>query len=259
MVHTTRNRADVTRGWRIVSTVQVFVTEACCVLCERSNSAASNPLTAPGCLIATVVQAELPVALPPLPHTTAILRPCPSAAVSSPPPHLHTGPGLKTHYIGLGMEYMRDGYTCTKGASHFLQAHSSFKMQDPPSPPCSPGSGDSLTVSLYNGLLINLVASVKDTFCIRPQRPGHAVFAWCGVFSDLSHKNSQSWPQCAYPLEPHTFTEGQRAHTKLILQCALLMLLFIFIGSPSGNNSVPLLTSSVNVTGKSYKFRVSSI
>lgn len=78
-----------------------------------------------------------------------------------------------------------------------------------------------------------------------------------GVFSDLSHKNRQSWPQCAYPLESHTFTEGQRAHTKLILQCALLMLLFIFIGSPSGNNSVPLLTSSVNVTGKSYKFRVS--
>lgn len=129
----------------------------------------------------------------------------------------------------------------------------------PPSPLCSPGSGDSLTVSMYNGLLINLVASVKDTFCTCPQRPGHAVFAWCGVFSDLSHKNSQSWPQCAYPLEPHTFTEGQRAQTKLILQCALLMLLFIFIGSPSGNNSVPLLTSSVNVTGKSYKFRVSSI
>lgn len=100
VVRTTQNRADhlcrhldkavVTKRWHM----QV-ATEAFCVLCERSNNAASNSLTAPGCFIATVVQAELPVVLPLLPHTAAICRPCPFVAASSPPPPLRTSSRLR--------------------------------------------------------------------------------------------------------------------------------------------------------------------
>lgn len=32
VVHTTQGRADITRGWHMVSPVQGFVMESCCVL-----------------------------------------------------------------------------------------------------------------------------------------------------------------------------------------------------------------------------------
>lgn len=69
--------------------------EACCVLCERSNNAASNSLTAPGCFLATMVQAELqwyylpsPIPLPSAGHAHLQLQvPLPLICIQAPETH----------------------------------------------------------------------------------------------------------------------------------------------------------------------------
>lgn len=106
---------------------------------------------------------------------------------------------------------------------------------------------------MSNGLLNNLAALPRGPELF------HTVFPWRSTSSSPSHKDRQLASICTPLGAPNLSLKvrGLLLCPKLNLQYVLIMNAFIFVGSPSGNHSVPLLTSNVTTTGKFERFKVS--